>query len=244
MTNYNEYTDYDDDNDSKMLRGKLLAANFEENVIAQSYAFMFVALLITAFTAYYVASSPVIFNKLYYSPFTLIVLCISELVIVMAANFTLSRNAVIPSAVLFTVYSVINGATLSSIFIIYEIGSIYTAFIACSLMFGAMSLYGLATKKDLTSIGSLCFTLLLGLIIAGVVNIFLGSSVLDTLLSVVGIVIFVGIIAYDTQKIKSMIYYTDSENITCIALMGALELYLDFINLFLRLLRLFARRRD
>jgi hypothetical protein len=111
-------------------------------------------------------------------------------------------------------------------------------------MFGAMSVYGLATKKDLTSIGSLCFTLLLGLIIAGVVNIFLGSSVLDTLLSVVGIVIFVGIIAYDTQKIKSMIYYTDSENITCIALMGALELYLDFINLFLRLLRLFARRRD
>lgn len=221
---------------------KALSVGFEENVLAQSFAFMFVALLITAFTAYYVVSSPVIFYKIFYTPNAVLMLCIAELVVVFAANFTLARNMLVPSAVLFTLYSVINGATLSCIFVIYELGSIYTTFAICAVMFGVMSVYGIVTKRDLTSLGSLALTALIGLIIAGVANWFIGSSMLDMVVSGVGIIVFVGLIAYDAQKIKDMINYTDSDNITCIALMGALELYLDFINLFLKLLRFFGRR--
>lgn len=218
--------------------------NFEENVLSQSFVFMAVALLITALTAFYVASSPRLIVNIIYNSSLFYGLLISEFVVVFAANFAVRKNNIVLSAILFTLYSVINGATLSIILIMYTSASIAGAFLSTALMFGVMAVYGITTKKDLSSIGNLCMMGLTGIIIADFLNIIiLKSSMADTLISIVGIVIFTGLTAYDTQKIKRMVRYTNSENITCLALMGALELYLDFINIFLKLLSLTGKRR-
>lgn len=219
--------------------------DFEENVLAQSFVFMAVALIITAFTSFYVYNSPRLIVNIIMNNSLFMGLLISELVVVFAANYTVKKNLIVPSAILFTLYSVINGATLSIIFVLYTPASIASTFLVAALMFGAMAVYGLTTKKDLSSMGSLCLMALLGIILAGVFNLLIfKSSMLDFGISVLGILIFIGLTAYDTQKIKNMVYYTNTENVTCIALLGAIELYLDFINLFLKLLALFGRRRD
>lgn len=143
------------------------------------------------------------------------------------------------------IYSILNGLTLSTIFIIYDAGTVSLAFIASSLLFGVMAIYGKITKKDLTSMGSVMFMLLIGLIIAYVVNMFLGNSTLDFILAAGGATIFAGLTAWDMQKLKQYYYsYGDSEALGSIAIMGALSLYLDFINIFLSLLRVFGGSRD
>lgn len=219
--------------------------NFEENVLAQSFVFMTIALIITAITSYYVYSSPRLIINIVYNQSLFYGLLIGELVVVFAANYTVKKNMIVPSAILFTLYSVINGATLSIIFVIYTAASITSTFLIAALMFGVMAVYGLVTKKDLSSIGSLCLMGLIGIIIAGVVNMLIfKSSTLDMVVSVIGIALFIGLTAYDTQKIKNMVRYTTTENITCIALTGALELYLDFINIFLKLLSIMGKHRD
>ena len=223
----------------------LSQTRFEENVVAQSFVFMAIALVISAFTAVYVYSSPRLLINILMNDTLFYVLLFGELAIVFAANFTAKKNMVVPSAVLFTLYSVINGATLSVIFVVFELSSIASILFITAGMFGGMAIFGLVTKKDLSSIGSIALMALWGIILAGVVNMFfLKSSGMDMALSVIGIIIFVALTAYDTQKIKNMARYTTLDNITCIALIGALELYLDFINIFLKLLMLFGKRRD
>ena len=145
---------------------------------------------------------------------------------------------------MFVIYSVINGVTLSSIFLVYSIGSIAKVFLITAGTFGAMALFGYTTKKDLSSMGKILFMALIGLIIATVVNLFVKSSGLDLILCYGGVLIFVGLTAWDSQKIKEMCMsaeYAD-EGAQKMALLGALTLYLDFINLFLYLLRIFGRR--
>jgi FtsH-binding integral membrane protein len=146
---------------------------------------------------------------------------------------------------LFLLYSVLNGLTFSVIFLVYTASSIGSTFFVTAATFGVMSIYGYTTKRDLTSLGNLMFMALIGLIIASVVNIFLGSEMLYWITTYAGVLIFVGLTAYDTQKIKQMAStdFGTSENVQKGALMGALRLYLDFINLFLFLLRLFGRRK-
>lgn len=201
--------------------------------------------MISAFSALYVYSSPRLMVNILLNDSIFYVLLFSELAIVFAANFTVRKNLVVPSAVLFTLYAVINGATLSVIFVLFELSSIVSILFITAGMFGGMAVYGLVTKKDLTSIGNIALMALWGIILASVVNmLFLKSSGADMAISVIGVLIFVALTAYDTQKIKNMARYTTLDNITCISLIGALELYLDFINIFLKLLMLFGRRRD
>lgn len=223
----------------------LSQTRFEENVVAQSFVFMAIALVISAFTAVYVYSSPRLLVNILLNDSIFYGLLFGELAIVFAANFTAKRNMVVPSAVLFTLYSVANGATLSVIFVVFQLSSIASILFVTAGMFGGMAIFGLVTKKDLSSIGNIALMALWGIILTSVVNMFfLKSSGLDMGLCVIGVIVFVALTAYDTQKIKNMARYTTLDNITCIALIGALELYLDFINLFLKLLMLFGRRKN
>ena len=150
------------------------------------------------------------------------------------------------ATILFTVYSALNGAMLSSIFLLYTTAVISKVFFITAATFGVTAFYGYTTKKDLSSLGNILFMALIGLIIATVVNMFMKSSMFELILSYIGVAIFVGLTAWDSQKIKEMLMVQRNagEGAQKVALLGALSLYLDFINLFLYLLRIFGRSDD
>lgn len=207
------------------------------------YVWMSLALVITGFTAFFVASTPSLVSLIFNSGL-IWVLMIAELALVWGVSAAINKISLTTATLLFTLYSVLNGATLSIIFFAYTMSSIATVFFITSGTFGAMALYGYFTKKDLTSMGSILFMALIGIIIASLVNIFLKSSGLDMVVSCLGVLVFAGLTAYDSQKIKEMMLAAPDagESMQKVALLGALSLYLDFINLFIYLLRLFGRR--
>ena len=207
------------------------------------YTWMTLALLITGVTAFGVASSPTLFMSLSKMMWGLI---IAELALVFILSGAINRLSLGTATLMFIGYSVLNGAMLSSIFLVYEPMVIAKVFFITAGTFGAMAVYGYTTKKDLTSMGKILFMALIGLIIATVVNMFLKSPVFDYILSYIGVAIFIGLTAWDSQKIKEMLQtqYDMSEGAQKLALLGALTLYLDFINLFLYLLRIFGNNRD
>lgn len=212
-----------------------------ERVVTKSFLFMFVALVITAFASL-TTSALVAQNILSGGSAFLFVL--AELAIVFASSAALRKNNVVLGGILYTIYSFLTGMTFSLLFVLYNWGSVVSIFFLTAVMFGGMAVFGLATKKDLTKIGSICMMGLWGIILASVVNmVFLRSSGLGLIENVIGILIFTGLTAWDVQKIKNMCAYSSIENENALAMMGAFELYLDFINLFLRLLRLFGKRR-
>lgn len=206
------------------------------------YAWMFGGLLLTAFAAMWVVYSPAMKALVLGKPVVTFGLIFAELGIVFALSFGLTRMSPGAAAACFLVYSFLNGLTLSVIFFVYSGASIATAFVTAAGMFGAMSIYGTVTKRDLTSWGSFFFMGLIGIVIASVVNIFWHSTALTFTISILGVFIFLGLTAWDNQKLKTMATVTGTmqENL---AIIGALALYLDFINLFLFLLRLFGDRR-
>ena len=208
------------------------------------YVWMTLALALTGFTAYGVATSPGIISALYSNSVLLWGLVIAEFAIVFGVSAAINRLSLTTATLLFVLYSVINGALFSSIFLVYTMSSIASVFFITAGTFGVMALIGYTTKKDLSSMGKILFMALIGIIIATIVNIFLKSSGLETIVSYLGVLIFVGLTAYDTQKIKNMLLMAPdaSEASQKIALFGALNLYLDFINLFIYLLRIFGRR--
>jgi hypothetical protein len=208
------------------------------------YVWMSLALIITGFTAYYVATNENLLALIYSKPAVMWILIGVELAIVFGVTAAINKLSLFVATLLFVLYSVINGALLSSIFLIYTMSSIATVFFITAGTFGVMSLYGYTTKTDLTSWGKLLMMALIGLIIATVVNLFMKSSGLEMIISYVGVLIFVGLTAYDTQKIKMMCMQAPDagESMQKLALLGALSLYLDFINLFIYLLRIFGRR--
>lgn len=210
------------------------------------FVWMTLALAITGLTAYGVATSPTILSLIFSSNVTVFGLIIAEFALVFAISGAINRMSLSTATMLFILYSVINGATLSSIFLTFSVATISKVFFITAGTFGAMALVGYTTKTDLTSMGKLLFMALLGIIIASVVNMFVGSSGLDLILSYVGVLVFVGLTAYDTQKIKQMCQAAPDagESAQKLALIGALSLYLDFINLFLYLLRIFGNNRD
>ena len=210
------------------------------------FVWMTLALAITGLTAYGVATSPTILSLIFSSKVTFFGLIIAEFALVFAISGAINRLSLSTATMLFILYSVINGATLSSIFFAFSVATIGKVFFITAGTFGAMALVGYTTKTDLTSMGKLLFMALLGIIIASVVNMFLASSSLDLILSYVGVLVFVGLTAYDTQKIKQMCQAAPAagESAQKLALIGALSLYLDFINLFLYLLRIFGNNRD
>lgn len=214
--------------------------------MAGVYGWMSCALAITAGVAYYVASTPAIFTYMYTHPGIIIGLIFAQLAFVFGITLFLNRISFVTALILFLLYAASLGMTLSSIFYVYTEISIITTFLTTAGMFGAMSLYGYVTKADLTTIGNMSFMVLIGLIIGMVVNMFLKSEQFDYILSGVGVVIFTLLTAYDTQKIKQFArpMLVEQEMIGKVTLVGALMLYLDFINLFLFLLRFMGNRRE
>ena len=210
------------------------------------YTWMTLALVLTGLTAYGVATSPGIMMALYSNSALMWGLVIAEFALVIGISAAINRLSLATATLMFVAYSVINGAMLSSIFMIYTAASIASVFFITAATFAVMALIGYTTKTDLTSVGKLLFMALIGLVIATIVNMFIGSSTLTMICSYVGVLIFVGLTAYDSQKIKNMLMQAPDagESSQKLALRGALTLYLDFINLFIYLLRIFGDRRD
>ena len=208
--------------------------------IAGVFGWMFIGLMITAFTAFFTISSPA--GRAFINFPTLIVLSLVELGLVIYLSGWVHKMSSSTATILFLIYSAINGVTLSTIFFIYEMGMISKAFGVTAVVFGVMAIYGYFTKTDLTHVGGLFIMGIVGIIIASIINIFLRSTMMETIISYVGLFLFLGLVAYDTQKIKS--YFQMSGGAGDLlrkgAIISALALYLDFINIFLFLLRIFG----
>lgn len=208
------------------------------------YKYMFMALLLTGVVAYGVASSPTLLNAIFGTPLSWVVM-LAPLGMVFYISSRIMNMSVAGAQLSFWIFAGLMGMSLATIFIAYTTASIAKVFFITSSTFGVMSLYGYTTKKDLTSMGSFLIMGLFGIIIASLVNLFLKSPAIDFVVSLLGVGIFTGLIAYDTQKLKRMYYQLAGagEMISKVAIFGALNLYLDFINLFLMLLRLMGDRR-
>jgi uncharacterized protein len=208
-------------------------------------AWMATGLAITGLTGYALFQSESFFSMLMYSRFLFLGLLIAQVALVIFFSTRIFHMSFAAAIATFIAYSILSGITLSFIFAVYEMGSIALVFGITMALFSLMAMYGYTTKTDLTSMGSFLLMALLGLIIAGVVNLFLRSSAFNFVISAVGVLVFVGLTAYDVQKIKQigqgLIY--QGQNAQKAALLGALILYLDFVNLFLNLLSLFGKRR-
>ena len=210
--------------------------------IRSVYGWMFAGLALTAMAAAWVYNSPAMQSIVFSG--AMWVLIIAELGLVLYLSFRIQKMSPAAAASAFMVYSLLNGLTISVVLFLYTGAAVFQAFAVTAGTFGAMSLYGLTTKKDLTSWGSFFFMGLIGIILASVVNIFLRSSALEMTISVIGVFVFVGLTAYDTQKLKAYAMMAEGERVTNFAVIGALALYLDFINLFLMILRLMGGRRE
>lgn len=211
------------------------------------FLWMTLALAVTGLTAYYVASNAGLLYTIFSSKGLFWGIIIAELALVFILSARIMKMSFATAGIMFVAYSVLNGITMASIFAVFTMESIASAFFVTAGMFGVMSFVGFTIKKDLGSFGSFFFMALVGLIIASVVNVFLGSSVLYWVVTYVGVLLFVGLTAYDTQKIKHMLMTCGDEvndQTQKLALLGSLSLYLDFINLFLYLLRIFGRNND
>lgn len=208
------------------------------------YVWMTLALAITGFTAYAVATNVGISAFLFAHPQLIWVFFIAELALVIGLSAAIRKISLTVATLMFVAYAVLNGVTFASLFYVYTMGSLATTFFITAGTFGAMSVVGFFTKTDLSSIGKILLMALIGIIIASIVNIFVASSGLEMIVTYLGVLIFVGLTAYDTQKIKQMFLTAPdaSESTQKYAVLGALTLYLDFINLFLYLLRIFGRR--
>ena len=206
------------------------------------YNYMTGGLAVTGIIAYVVGTNPTFLNAVYGTPLAWVVM-FAPLVLVMVFSFRLQKMSVGAAQAVFWAFAALMGLSISYIFAVYTGASIARVFFITAGTFAAMSLYGYTTSRDLTGMGSFLFMGLIGIIIASIVNIFLASSALTFAVSVIGVLIFTGLTAYDTQKIKSIYSELDASDIASKkAIMGALQLYLDFINLFLMLLRLFGNR--
>lgn len=210
------------------------------------YLWMTLALMITGITAAGVANSHNILALIYSSQVVMWGIIIAEFGLVIYISARLEKLSLSTATTLFALYSILNGVMLSSIFLLYSTAIISKVFFITAGTFGVTALYGYATKKDLSSLGNILFMALIGLVIATVVNVFMKSAMFDLILSYIGVIIFVGLTAWDSQKIKHMMMVQQDadESAQKLALIGALSLYLDFINLFLYLLRIFGRSND
>lgn len=215
-----------------------------QRFITAVYGWMVAALAISGIAAFAVFNSETLLYFIFGSRFTFLGLIIAELALVFILSAGIRRMSFPVAAASFVIYSIVNGLTLSSVLFVYTGTSIVRIFVITALMFGAMSVYGATTKSSLQSAGKYLMMALIGLIIASLVNLFMRSSSLDWLISFVTVGVFTGLTAYDSQKITTAARYAqDNEDFKKVAIIGALELYLDFVNIFLALLRLFGKRR-
>lgn len=213
----------------------------------QVYGWMTAGLALTSVVAYAVAANPALQMAIFSNMFVPILLIVAQFGLVIALSAAIHKMSSSTATGLFLLYSVLTGLTLSSIFTVYPIGSIANAFLSTTGLFLAMTVYGTVTKRDLTSMGNFLMMGLIGIIIASLVNFFLKSSMMDFVISCIGVIIFTGLTAYDTQKLREFGMAAPLDDGTAVrrgAILGALTLYLDFVNLFLMLLRLFGGNRD
>lgn len=214
--------------------------------IRSVYNWMAIGLGITGFVAFYISNSEAMLRLIFGNQLIFFGLIIGELALVFSLAGRVHKMQASTATSLFVLYAALNGATLSAIFLIYTKSSIASTFFICAATFVASSIFGMATKRDLTSMGQFLIMGLIGIIIASVVNIFVRSSGMSLIISYIGVIVFVGLTAYDTQKLKTMALSQpdglDAGTIRKGAILGALTLYLDFINLFLMLLRILGSR--
>jgi FtsH-binding integral membrane protein len=216
--------------------------------IRSVYNWMAIGLGLTGLIALYTSSSKTMLGLIFGNPFIFFILIAAELGLVFAISGRIQRMSAGTATSLFVIYSALNGLTLSFIFLAYTRSSIVSTFFICGATFIGCSVFGWTTRKDLTSWGSFLFMGLIGIIIASVVNIFIRSSAISMIISYIGVIVFVGLTAYDTQKLKNMALTQpaglEGGVVRKGAILGALSLYLDFINLFLMLLRIFGQTRE
>ena len=212
------------------------------------YNWMALGLGLTGLVAFYVANNETLLRLIFGNPLIFFGLIIGELAMVFTLSARVNKMEASTATLLFTLYAALNGATLSIIFLRYTAASISSTFFVCAATFVACSIYGMTTKRDLTSLGGFMTMGLIGIIIASVVNLFFRSSGMSAIISYIGVLVFVGLTAYDTQKLKHMALTQPAGLEAGIvrkgAILGALSLYLDFINLFLMLLRILGSSRD
>lgn len=243
MTQFENKLDY-------LSRDETRQGSASATFIAKAFGWMAVALAISAVTAYAFAVTPELLTLLYKPDGTGLailgwVVIFAPFILVLVMSAGINKLSPIAMTLLFVGFSILMGASLSSIFLIYDIGAIYKTFAVTTLMFGTMAIVGYTTKTDLTKFGSLMMMALFGMIIAMVINFFTKSPMMDYIISFVGVVVFTGLTAYDTQKLKNMGASMDTSSSFAkkATILGALTLYLDFVNLFLFLLRLFGNKR-
>jgi FtsH-binding integral membrane protein len=214
-----------------------------QSIMRQVYVWMGLGLLITAGVAFVTANSPLI--NLAMNPVALLVAIVAELGLVIGISFGFNRISALTATGLFLVYAALTGFTLSLVLLAFTSTSVFSALVATAALFGAMSIVGYTTHVDLSKFGTFLMMGLIGLLIAMIVSIFIHSGPLDLIINVVGVLLFTGLTAYDTQRIGQMAAQMDAhgEAGAKLAVFGALKLYLDFINMFLFILRLVGRRR-
>ena len=238
--NNQQYSQYDQYNQPP----QYVSGSLVSNVMKRVYLTMTLGLLITAFTSLFCASSYSVISFFVQNSWAMWVLVIAELGIVFGVSAGINRLSTGTAMALFILFAVINGLMLFPIFFAYTGESIAKTFFITAGTFGAMTIYGYCTNRDLSRWGSILFMALIGLIIASLVNIFVGSDTMGWIISIVGVLIFVGLTAWDTQQIKTMALTAPDAAAGRLAVLGALTLYLDFINMFLYLLRFFGDSRD
>ncbi|MFH1122589.1 MAG: Bax inhibitor-1/YccA family protein [Pseudomonadota bacterium] len=225
-------------------RTEVLVNDFVRSV----YNWMCIGLALTGFMAYYVSNSEAMVRLIFGNSIVFFGLILAELALVFSISGMVNRMSAGTATTLFVLYSALNGVTLSFIFLVYARASIVSTFFICAATFLACSVYGWTTKKDLTSWGGFLTMGLIGIIIASLVNMFIRSSAMNAIVSYIGVIVFVGLTAYDTQRLKNMALTQPAGLEGAVvrkgAILGALSLYLDFINLFLMLLRIFGQSRD
>jgi uncharacterized protein len=225
-------------------RTQVLVNGFVRSV----YNWMGIGLALTGFVAFYVSSNEAILRIVFGNRIIFFAIILAELALVFSIGGMVNRMSAATATALFVLYSGLNGVTLSFIFLAYARASIFNTFFICAATFLACSVYGWTTKRDLTSLGGFLMMGLIGIIIASLVNMFIRSGAVSMVVSYIGVIVFVGLTAYDTQKLKNMaLTQPDGLEGAVVrkgAILGALSLYLDFINLFLMLLRIFGQGRD
>lgn len=210
------------------------------DILKKVFLWMTVGLLITFATGYVVSVNPNMIERVFSSSIY-IILAIIELALVIILSARITKMNPTTARVLFILYSFVTGLTFSSIFIVYEISSIIYVFLITAIIFGILSLIGYSTNIDLTKFGTYLMIALIAILLSTIINIFIGNGTFEIIICIISVLVFLGFTAYDVQKIKRLSNYYDEDSI---AIIGALELYLDFINIFLDLLKLFAKNND
>ncbi|MEE0885334.1 MAG: Bax inhibitor-1/YccA family protein [Treponema sp.] len=219
----------------------------QNKFLARTYGWMALALIISGFTAFGTATYLASIGEQAYSFFQIgfPILAIAEIVLVWWLSASISKISAVGASVAFVIYSVLNGMTLSSIFIVYQLSSLFTIFLTSAGMFATMAIYGTFTKQNILSFGRYFFMALVGVVIASIINLFVRSNRLDWIISIVTVVLFTGLSAYDAQKMVRVSERAENSDVFKKAsIIGALELYLDFVNIFLAMLRLFGKRKN